>query len=352
MFATSMSVANADRKEARSSRREAPLSSILWIAVVCMLPQTASQPAAVPQNPSVQTDPNGWPVMLPSDDLTPARRLIQAAGNPAHAELHLPEPTPSWSTIPAAPGGAALAPGSSTTGLSSPLRDVWAFLGQPSDFAALGDAHAQIVLHLYDSTGTEIATRPFTHEATLGEPERDRLTFAEGRKVFGRDGPAVWAMIDNLVWHSREQEARQMLDVMGLLLRLPWVFSDSRYSVHPPEPTEVDGVRKLKVRVQAPGDPTSPTPTWHRYELICSPDRMLPEELWYRRAGSDSVRRVALLEYQQLPAGILVPVRRVFLAEDGTKLLEMEVVRMECRLSLPDDRFRPPVRGESLAGQR
>ena len=31
-------------------------------------------------------------------------------------------------------------------------------------------------------------------------------------------------------------------------------------------------------------------------------------------------------------------------------LMEMEVVRMECRLELSDERFRPPVRGNGLAG--
>ena len=81
-----------------------------------------------------------------------------------------------------------------------------------------------------------------------------------------------------------------------------------------------------------------------RFELICSPGTLRPEELRYQLAGSAIERRVQFLDYRPLPPNLQVPVRRLVLGHDGRRLMEMEVVHMQFRLDIPAARFRPPVR--------
>lgn len=299
---------------------------------LCLMPQGESPPApAQDPAPLVETDANGWPVGEPAATAEPAASVAPVVNLP-----------------PAAPPGGAGTPLRATS-LDSPLRDVWQWVGQPSDFAAQGGARAEISLHVYDQTGRIAGTRTLVHEADLSSPERDRLTFSGGRKTFGRDGPAVWAMLDNVIWHSREREASELLRVMGLLLRLPWGFAEGGYVAYPARSIDVDGQRKLLVRVESrsPDLESGAAPDGSPqdvFELICSEDRYRPEEVRYRLRESGQLRRVRLAQYQPLNRGVRVPVRRVFLSHDGRPLMEMEIVRMSFGHELTPDLFRPPER--------
>jgi hypothetical protein len=287
------------------------------------LPQEPAVSALPAVTAPVSIDANGWP-QAPVAERAPA--TADAAAAPPAPAL----PTPAPGAIPA-------------NSLDSPLRDIWLRTGQPSDFAAQGGAGAEIKLHLYDVSGGVLTTRRLLHEADLAVPDRDRLTFLDSQRTFGRDGTAVWAMADNVLWPSREREAQEALQVLGLLLRAPWIFADERYLVRPAEPVEVDGERMVRVAIESAPDPEgSEEAAAARFQLLCHPSDMLPLEIRYA-IGAQDEKRVKLLEYQTLPPGVKVPVRRVFVAHDGRPLLEVEIVRMQCKLDLPAAYFRTPA---------
>ncbi|MEM7200855.1 MAG: hypothetical protein AAF628_11345 [Planctomycetota bacterium] len=308
--------------------------NVLALCLVSLLAQAPSPAPASgtpgPTKATLQIGENGWPVLL--DEPEPG-----AVGTaPAAATPTTPRPAARPNDLLGA------------RQLRSPLHEVWSAIGQPSAFRELGGAQARVELHVYDPGDRRAGTRHLQHDADLGRPNRDRLAFAEGRKKYGRNGPSAWATIDGVVWHSREREARELLEVLGLLLRVPWVFDDDRFTVEPKEP--VPGVDPGRVRIvirrrpERPADlvgPNADSAPQDEFELWCDARSMLPLELVVRWGGSGTQRRVQLLEYQKIPPGLLVPVRRVVVDERGQRLLEIEIATMQCRLDLPDDTFRP-----------
>jgi len=233
--------------------------------------------------------------------------------------------------------------------LGSALLDVFHRVGHPSAFVGLGSVVAKWRLTVFDAYGAESAVRDLVQESDLGNPSRDRLSYPAAQKFYGRDGGATWVVFHGMDWPALEQEAREELELFGLLLRMPWCFADTqRFVVYPRESVVQDGRRYTKVRIEArsSGDeiigPRDSGPAPDTYELTAPADSYEPTELRIQRANGTR-RSVKLLEWRDV-GGVRVPMRRIFVTPDGTQALEIVATQLEPRQSLPDSRFHPPGR--------
>ena len=370
-----------------------------------LLPSPTPQPSTMPLAPT--TSMPGWPQAIgttPLPQVPPAPGAASAAGGAAATILfpELPSPMPSSLLAPSpgspspgspslgspslgspaaaahgtrtiertqeAPGPTAMqgadgalggreqttrppgpGPAPAHVPLESPLLDLFRVVGRPADLRELGSVVVRARVHVRDHRGAELATRELFHEADLTVADRDRLVLPDDR-IYGRDGAAVFAQFHRLAWPSLEQEAREELELLGLLLRLPWVFADpERWTLLPPEHVLVSGRRWLRVRVEsrvgdgaAIGPLPEPEPA-DRFELWCEPASMQLAEVRYRLAGSSAVRIVRLSEWRQVGA-VRMPARRTLLGADGVPRLEIELLSIDVRQPLPSTHFRPPMR--------
>lgn len=298
-------------------------------SLAMVLPFLAELLAQEAPRAPVAVDPTtGWPV-LPAAGATPA------------APVQAPVPVPGTGTPAPAPRTAIPQ--------QEHLRDTFRQIGAPANLAQLGGVVARQQWHVLDDQGAELAAFEVFHEADLAHPDRDRLIYTESRRTFGREGAAHWATVHNVLWPSLQQEAREQVELHGLLLRAPWRFADQDDFVLL-DRTEVtlDGRALVRIRIESrtrdsfAGPSNEPQPV-DRYELYCDPTSLEPVELRYDRTGGTGVRRVLLLDHQ--PVGsVRLPMRRVWVDADGRRRLEIETVRIEADQRLRVDQFRPPER--------
>lgn len=313
------------------------------LATLCTLlslaaPQEAPQPSTQEPAARVRTDARGWPVLQPS------KSAAQAPPTGTSTD---------FVDVPAAPPGAAAGvPVDRPTALpsTSPLHELFARVGQPADLARLEGVVARLQFHVFDHRGIELAARTVFHEADLRVADRDRLVFDGEKRIFGRDGAAVWAEMHGMMWPALEAQARRELELLGTLVRLPWIFADAdRWIVFAGEAVERDGTPYWRLRIEAKNNaPESigPSPVVvprDRFDLYCEPTTREPRRLEYRLADGSGLRRVDLLG-QQAFGPVRIPTRWVFVRGDGTKALEIEVVRIDGEQRLPREQFQPPVR--------
>jgi hypothetical protein len=277
------------------------------------------------QAPAVRVDANGWPNLPPA----------VSTSRPARTDFDHP---------PAVAAGAA-APSGETAPVSA-LAATFRQVGHPSALADLGGVIARIRLTIFDAQGVEIGGHELFHEADLGTAARDRLVFTQARRVYGRDGAIVWAKQHNLLWPAAEQDARDELEVHGLLLRAPWAFADQeRFVVLGQDVVQRAGAAVQRIRIQrrspeAGAVGPQPQTAVDRFELYCHQDSHEPFELVYTLAATGSTRRVQLLDWRPHGSARL-PTRRVFVDGDGKPQLQLEVVRLDVRQPLPQTQFRP-----------
>jgi hypothetical protein len=310
------------------------------LASLCTLLLAVPQAAPTPPAPRVTTDQRGWPVLQP-------------AGT-ASARAPGAEPASDFPPAPAAPPGAAAAGEVAEQARPHPsgasaLDGVFARIGTPAAFASLACTVARLRIHVFDHRGKEIATRNVFHEADVRLAERDRLVFADERRTFGRDGPAVWAEQHGMLWPALEAQARGELELLGTLLRLPWVFADDqRWIVYPPRAEMLEGQPYHSVRAERRSDDArvGPAPgpaAVDSFDLYCEPQTKKPRIVRYRLARGAGERRVEL-HGQQPFGGVRIPTRYLFRRADASTALEIEVVRIDGEQRLPREQFQPPVR--------
>lgn len=328
--------------------------AILTVLVALLQPETQSDKDAKPAaRPPYSIAPSG--LVVPDSDSKSKRN-----GARMRSDFEEPPPAPGGSAaFPARPAKSAPArdadPASAkpvppeNLDLGSALLDVFQRVGHPSAFSGLGAVVAKWRLTVFDAYGAESAVRDLVQESDLGNPSRDRLTYPANQKSCGRDGGATWVVLHGMDWPALEQEAREELELFGLLLRMPWCFADTtRFVVYPRESVVQDGRRYTKIRIEtrSSGDeiigPRDRGPAPDTYELTAPADSYEPTELRILRA-SGTRRSVKLLEWRDV-GGVRVPMRRIFVTPDGAQALEIVATQIEPRPSLPDSRFHPPGR--------
>lgn len=325
---------------------------LAWMvgAVALVALQGAQDPQRAreaPEKVRVRTDRNGWPVATGREQATAQK----------------PEPAPSGGARPPADARTAsrdAAPKRATSSLDSPLLDVFRAVGSVADWKEMRGVMARIRIHVFDHRGAEIGVREVLHQADVTVPDRDRLVFEDERKVYARDGAAVWVELHGMAWPSLEDEARDELELFGLMLRLPWALADTRrWTVLPEEQILVDGEPRVRVRALRKEDgseddgvvgPDPTPPRGARVDLLCDPATMQPVELRYVLRPDQLARRVLLADVR--PFGALrTSVRRRFVDPRGRARLELEYVRVDGKLDLDRSLFRPGGAGGSRPGR-
>jgi len=263
--------------------------------------------------------------------------------------------------VPAQPGGSgtAITDPNPRGPLERPLagrgllRDVFQQVGRPEDFARLQCVVAWMSVKLFDHRGTELGQFTVHHEADL-RCGRDRLLFSRPSrgpdKIYGRDGRSVFAERHGMAWPSLEPKAREELEAFGLLLRMPWAFADSdRFVVKGRDDDyTVNGRAMVRLRIERrPGSDrmrdAGADKRQDRFDLICSKNRMEPVEVHMRPAASGATTVVQLSGYKSY-RGTRIPTQRVFMSENGYRLMEMRITRMDVGQDLPQSQFRPHQR--------
>lgn len=281
--------------------------------VLALAMLAAGMPQVVPV-----TDHNGWP-LSPSPPATSAAR--EPGGEPGGFSVEAPAPQP--------------------TGRASPLLPVFRAVGTPADAAALGGVRATLRTVVYDHRGAVIGEREAEHQADLAAAARDRLVSPK-EQVYGRDGPAVYALYHGLSLQGLEAEARDELAWAGLLLRVPWVFADpAAFTVGMREELLLNGrpMSRFGIAARTEGDAVP-----DRYELWCEPDTSEPRFLVLLPADPAARPcRVRLLDYRPI-GNTRLPMRRLVEGPDGSRRLEIEVADVRVRETFPPRHFAPPPR--------
>jgi hypothetical protein len=363
-----------------------------------------SQPTPVP-TPRIRTDANGWPVLLPPTTQTPTAQTpttqtpttqtptaqtpttqtptaqTPTAQTPTTQTPTTQTPTtqnqgvpPRGSTVqtppvqtpaqvptqvPAQPGGSGT-PGTTPRGpLERPLadrsilRDVFQQVGRPEDLARLQCVVAWMTVKLFDHSGTELGELQVHHEADL-RCTRDRLLFSRPSrgpdKIYGRDGRSVFAERYGMAWPSLVPKAREELELFGLLLRMPWAFANSDQFVVKSRDDDyiVNGRAMVCLRMERRPGATGmgvvgDSKPQDRFDLICSKSNLEPVEVHMRLEATGATTVVHLSDYKSY-RGVHIPTRRVFMSENGYRLMEMRISRMDVCQDLPQAQFRPHQR--------
>lgn len=281
----------------------------------------------------VSVDENGWPVYEttgPESD----ESATEKAPTPAAPSVEItPLPIKTKADV------------ASPLDLDSPLRDVFRRVGQPADMRDLRGVTAWYEFIAFDHRGSELVKREVTHEADMAFDQRDRLLMP-GRKVYGRDGAAVYAELHRLPMPSYEAEAADELALLGLLLRTPWVFADDQRFRVMPETYVMHGrkrVMRIDIVAKPPAGTTEDDAPRDRYELFCDPHTFDPFEIRYTLASTGIERRVLLSDYERIGAARL-PMRRTIVDESGNATLEWRLLRVDSGLRFARSQFRPMAR--------
>lgn len=177
-------------------------------------------------------------------------------------------------------------------------------------------------------------------------PNRDRLLFTDGR-VYGRIGKAVHAQRYLKPWPVLRGEARDELELFGVLLRMPWLFAEARHFVVFPTQYENWGgedlvripIERRPAQQQVLGPQRNPVPV-DRFELLYQEHTSLPRQLVFRLAAIGVTRRVLLQDFRDV-GGVRMPWRRTFLVEGDRVAMVMKVLKMEFGQRFGDQHFRP-----------
>jgi len=306
---------------------------------------TAQQPGGV------RFDANGWPI-TPGLEPVPRRvssdfdRSVPAPSSldPARANATPPGPLGEGARSRIETGAEAQPVAAS----ESPLADVFAVIGDPVRVRALAGVRAELIMELLDARGAVVGgAREVMHEADLAVAQRDRMQLP-GNLIFGRSERSAFAERAGLPWPALDRQAAEHLDVHGMLLRFPWCFADARVFTVFPAQVVADGEQKsIVIRLErdrrqgqrmGPAEPSAVD----RFELWCSPDTMIPNELRFTLGATGAQRRVVFSDWRPVAnIGVQMPHTRELRGEDGTPLMELRMRRLDVGLDLPPATFRP-----------
>lgn len=263
--------------------------------------------------PGVPFDERGWPVV----DERPAPDRVAAAPRDERP----------------APGG------------TSPFPAMFESLGTPRDLAALGTVTAWWRLTVHGPQGESIGIRELTHLADLRAPDRDRIDYGDGR-VAGRSGATVFAQRFGTPWPTLLEPARAELELLGMHLRAPWLFTDERrFAVTDTQPAKDAQLPLARVwLMRRPADapvegPALVPPIVDRFELLCPAAAGPPAELVHQFASSGARRRIRFEDWRAV-GGVKVAFRRVYVDDGGRPTTTLELLRVESTPSASDRDFR------------
>ncbi len=296
------------------------------------------------QQRAIGVDENGWPIFESTESAKPGTPPVTSSAETANKP---PPAAPRGESVTLEKPTTELARGRANDnplGLDSPLRDVFRRVGQPADLQDLGGVIAWYQFIVRDHRGGELINREVTHEADMRFPDRDRLLLP-GRKIYGRDGRAVYAELHRLPMPSYEEEAAEELELFGLLLRAPWSFADDgRFRIQPQSHITVGNQRLLRIEVErVPPENAKADAPQDRFEILCDPHSMDPVEIRYTLASTRATRRIQLTQYQRV-GGVRIPMRRVVTDELGNPSLEWSILRFDSKQQFPRSQFRPVTR--------
>lgn len=230
------------------------------------------------------------------------------------------------------------------------LSEVLRFAQTPTRFGELRGIRQVLHLRMYDTRGGLLAEQTMTHEADLTQPDRDRMILT-GDRVFGRNGPTVFAEVGGRPAPGLEHRAARQLQLYGLLVRAPWRFTEAHdFTVFPQDTVEWKGQRVPRVRIERRprrshdgGEVVGPLPqdsAVDRFELWCDPLDHRPARLRYTFAETGTRVDVELDRYRRV-GGVPMPHLRRFLRRDGSVSMEVEVLSADVFEEFSDATFRP-----------
>ena len=241
--------------------------------------------------------------------------------------------------------GTAKEPLASGMQFDSPLHDVFRSTRSPGAFQTIGGVEVFWRLTIHGTHGEIIGMRDLTHIADCAFPERDRLEDQKGH-VFTRDGQQVAAQRNGIPYESLNQEAKAMLELFGLQLRLPWCFGDGKsYSIVTREAAMRRGEKLWKLQLlrrphatEVVFGPEVNLGDRDQFELLFEPTTGQPRELVHRFSSSGQERRVLLEDWQE-EHGVRMPRRRVYVDAAGRATTTIELRRITPR-RVSDREFR------------
>lgn len=322
---------------------------LCWLAPPPQDPRPEGAPPAPPRpGLGVRFDgQSGWPIVQGLEVAKPA--------GPGSEPVPARPPAADRPTAAGEVTGPQAQPGGDGPGLAAgaePLPDVFAAVGSPASLQALGGATVWWRVTVLGSQGEPIGIREVTHLADLSVPDRDRLTFADGR-VGGRLGGAVFAERHGHAWPTMAAAMAPELAFYGLHLRVPWAFADARrFAAAGTGELVAGGERLWCAHVHARGSERGPGPVLasepvDRFELWSPPGSPpgnglgggLPRALVHEFAGTGRTRR-ALLEDWRPVGGVHMPFRRVYVDAAGRPTTRLEILRIETGLAVAERDFR------------
>jgi len=221
--------------------------------------------------------------------------------------------------------------------LDSPLHDVFRSTRSPGALHAIGGVEVFWRLTIHGSHGEIIGMRDITHIADCAFPSRDRLEDSTGR-VFTRDGTTVSAQRNGIPYESLHEEAKALLELFGLHLRMPWCFGDGKsFAVMRKEVAQRRGEDLVELQLHRRsehgevifGPEANPKPR-DQFELLFEPTTGQPRELLHRFASSGQQRR-ALLDDWQEEHSVRMPRRRIYVDAAGRTTTTIEMRRITPR---------------------
>ena len=233
--------------------------------------------------------------------------------------------------------GTAAEPLASGMQMDSPLHDIFRSTRSPGALHAIGGVEVFWRLTIHGTHGEIIGIRDITHIADCSFPERDRLEDAKGR-IFTRDGQQIGAQRNGIPYESLHAEAKAMLELFGLQLRMPWCFGEGRsYAIMTREAATRRGemLAKLQLQRRPPasemvfGPEANPKPR-DQFELLFEPSTGQPRELLHRFVSSGQQRRVLLDDWQE-EHGVRMPRRRIYVDDAGRATTTLEMRRITPR---------------------
>ncbi|MBK8098495.1 MAG: hypothetical protein IPK26_15405 [Planctomycetes bacterium] len=326
---------------------------LLLASATVALPQTPTSTQPSPPRPSApkaprlgpRLDENGWPVAVPratGDEVDPQRTLRR----PAQPKAATTAAVDTVAAPAAIRGRSAQEQPVLASGLEagSPLLAIYGHVGSVETARGLAGLTAWWRLTIHGAQGEPIGIREITHVADLAFAERDRLEFADGR-VYGRSGASVFAERQGMPWPTLTESAGHELALLGLHLRLPWVFADGiEYVVMAREVVARGAERLLRIRLKRRpamdtiGPELEPAPT-DQFELWCDEATGRPREFVHTLAISGQTRRVLLEDWQDV-GGVQMPHRRVYVDESRRQTTVLELLRVEVGTQVTDRDFR------------
>ncbi|PIE22415.1 MAG: hypothetical protein CSA62_12430 [Planctomycetota bacterium] len=197
-------------------------------------------------------------------------------------------------------------------------------MGGRSRFEALGKIRVLRLFRGIDRHGERVFEHQFHHVLDVRRARSDTVEWTLGDS-YGRSGRRNWARSAGLERPDREKQAKELLEVWGLLARFPFVFGDrTRFELESEQRVVLLGRSYIRLRLrERSGDisrligPRVPAlrPKERRFDIYLEAEMGLPLLLEIR----DGARRMRVLfeDFRRLPgSSVTLPMGRILLGAD------------------------------------